>query len=265
MSPAGRGFVTLMIHRDGALTSPKLRLPVWAARALAVLGIMTAAVALVAAVLYAPVARLAARVPGLEREVERLTSENDQVRDLASRLAELESRYEQVRTMLGGDLVPRRVRADGLAVAHPVLARLPSAGAHYELGPSAPRYWPLDEAGVVTRGQVGLESGQEAHPGLDIAVPTGTPIRASGGGAVAETGDDVEYGRFVLIEHPGGYHTLYGHASRLLVSAGDSVSAGQVIGLSGSTGRSTAPHLHFEARRGGKAVDPRSLLNRERG
>ncbi|OGU09640.1 MAG: hypothetical protein A2W29_08615 [Gemmatimonadetes bacterium RBG_16_66_8] len=262
---SGRRFVTLMIHRDGALTSPKLRLPIWAARTLLVLGIVTAVTTLVAAVLYAPVARLAARVPGLEREVQRLKVDNDQVRGLASRLAELEGRYEQVRAMLGGDLVPHRAQADSLAVAHPVVARAPGATAHYELGPSEPRHWPLDEAGVVTRGQVGIGSGQEVHPGLDIAVPTGTPIRASGGGAVAETGDDVEYGRFVLIEHPGGYQTLYGHALRLLVAAGDSVSAGQVIALSGSTGRSTAPHLHFEARQGGRVVDPRALLNRERG
>ena len=89
---SGRRFVTLMIHRDGALTSPKLRLPIWAARTLLVLGIVTAVTTLVAAVLYAPVARLAARVPGLEREVQRLKVDNDQVRGLASRLAELEER-----------------------------------------------------------------------------------------------------------------------------------------------------------------------------
>jgi murein DD-endopeptidase MepM/ murein hydrolase activator NlpD len=252
------------MHRDGALTSPSVRLPLWAARTLTVLAIATAGTVIVAAISYAPVARLAARVPALEREVDRLRVENDQVRELAARLSDLEGRYEQVRTMLGGDLVPRRVRADSLAVAHPVLAQLPG-GARYEGGPSVPRHWPLDEAGVVTRGQIGTESGQEAHPGLDIAVPTGTPIRAAGGGTVAETGDDAEYGQFVLIVHPGEYQTLYGHASRVLVSAGDSVRAGQVIGLSGSTGRSTAPHLHFETRQGGKPVDPRPLLRRAGG
>ncbi|HXV85232.1 MAG TPA: peptidoglycan DD-metalloendopeptidase family protein [Gemmatimonadales bacterium] len=259
-----RRYVTLMIHRDGALTSPTLRLPVWLARVVSVTAVAVAVAVLMATISYAPVARLATRVPALEREVERLRVENDQVRDLAARLVELEGRYEQVRTMLGGDLVPRRIRPDSLAVAHPVLARLPGPHAVYESGPTVPRHWPLDEAGVVTRGQVGSDAGQEVHPGLDIAVPSGTPIRAAGGGTIAETGDDPEYGKFVLIEHPEGFQTLYGHASRLLVGAGDIVSAGQVIGLSGSTGRSTAPHLHFETRQGGRPVDPRPLL-RARG
>ena len=263
MTSPTRRFVTVLVHQDGALASPRIRLPLWVARTLSVLGLVVAVSVTVAAILYAPVARLAARVPPLEREVDRLRAENDQVRELTARLAELEGRYEQVRTMLGGDLVPRRVGADSLAVAHPVLAHVPGSDRAYETGPSLPRHWPLDEAGVVTRGQIGNESGQEAHPGLDIAVPTGTPIRAAGGGTVAETGDDAEYGRFVLIDHPGDYQTLYGHASRLLVSAGETVSAGQVIGLSGSTGRSTAPHLHFEARQAGRAVDPRALLQRE--
>ena len=73
------------------------------------------------------------------------------------------------------------------------------------------------------------------------------------------TGSDPEYGLFVLITHPDGYQTMYGHASRLLVSDGDEVSVGQVVALSGSTGRSTAPHLHFEIRRGGRSIDPRSV------
>jgi murein DD-endopeptidase MepM/ murein hydrolase activator NlpD len=252
--------VTLMIHRDGALKSPSIRVPLWAARTLLLFGSALAVAVVLGTVTHGPVVRLAARVPLLEREIERLQAENAQVRDLAARLGELESRYEQVRSMLGGDLIPRRAQGDSLAVAHPVLARAPDAPQHYELGPSPPRHWPLDEAGVVTRGQVSMGTGREAHPGLDIAVPTGTPIRAAGGGIVTETGDDVEYGRFALIEHPDGYQTLYGHASRLLVVAGEAVNAGQVIGLSGSTGRSTAPHLHFEARQGGKAIDPRPLL-----
>jgi murein DD-endopeptidase MepM/ murein hydrolase activator NlpD len=227
-------------------------------------GIVVAVAVLLGVITHGPVVRLATRVPLLEREMDRLRAENDQVRELAARLGDLENRYEQVRSMLGGDVVPRRVRADSLAVAHPVVARPPASPPHYEVGPSRPHHWPLDEAGVVTRGQVSLGSGQEAHPGLDIAVPTGTPIRASGGGIVVQTGDDAEYGRFALIEHTEGYQTLYGHASRILVLAGEAVNAGQVIGLSGSTGRSTAPHLHFETRQGGKPVDPRPLLSQTR-
>jgi murein DD-endopeptidase MepM/ murein hydrolase activator NlpD len=77
---------------------------------------------------------------------------------------------------------------------------------------------------------------------------------------VSETGEDAEYGVFVLLDHPEGFQSLYGHASRLLTAVGDTVAAGQVIALSGTTGRSTGPHLHFEIRAGGRAVDPRTFV-----
>ena len=80
---------------------------------------------------------------------------------------------------------------------------------------------------------------------------------------VEKAGTDSAFGLFVLLQHPGHYETLYGHASRLLVREGDSVQAGQVIALSGSSGHSTAPHLHFEIRLDGKPVDPLTLVKRE--
>lgn len=253
--------VTFIVHTDGALESHTYRLPLALARAAAIALAVIAVLLLLAIVLYGPVYRTAARVPGLRREIARLQLENAQVNQLAQRLEQAEARYEQVRTMLGGNIVPRR--APELIVAYPVVARVPGLREPYEDGPSLPTHWPLDEEWVVTREQSSATPGGEAHPGLDVAVPLGTPIRAAGGGVVAEAGNDPEYGRFVLIMHPEGYQTMYGHASRLLVVAGESVRAGQVIGLSGSTGRSTAPHLHFETRRAGRPIDPRTLLSRE--
>ncbi|MGH8623079.1 MAG: murein hydrolase activator EnvC family protein, partial [Burkholderiales bacterium] len=133
----------------------------------------------------------------------------------------------------------------------------------YAPGPTPPAHWPLDDGGFVTRGQVRPGAPAESHPGVDIAVPPGTPVRAAGGGTVAEAGVDRDYGLFVLLRHPDGYETMYGHASRLLVHEGDQVGAGQVIALSGSSGRSTAPHLHFEIRRGGRSLDPLALVKHE--
>lgn len=97
--------------------------------------------------------------------------------------------------------------------------------------------------------------------GIDYAVPTGTPIEAAQAGTVTVARSDATgYGTHVRIQHGDGYLTIYGHGSKLLVKAGEKVEAGQVIMLSGSTGNSTGPHLHFELRKDGKAIDPQPLL-----
>ena len=99
------------------------------------------------------------------------------------------------------------------------------------------------------------------HTGMDMAVPTGTPIRAALPGTVTVSKYNAGgYGYYVMIDHGNGLATLYGHCSRLLVQAGQTVEAGDIIALSGSTGRSTGPHLHFEVRVHGERTDPRKYL-----
>jgi murein DD-endopeptidase MepM/ murein hydrolase activator NlpD len=85
-------------------------------------------------------------------------------------------------------------------------------------------------------------------------------VRAAGGGTVLQTGVDPEYGSFVLLQHPDGFQTMYGHLSRVAVTMNSLVSAGEVVGLSGNTGRSSAPHLHFEIRREGRSLDPLTMV-----
>lgn len=94
------------------------------------------------------------------------------------------------------------------------------------------------------------------HNGIDIAVPEGTPVRPAAAGTVVFSGERPGYGRTVLIEHNNGMITLYAHNSRLAVAPGQAVDADTVIALSGSTGRSTGPHLHFEAWQAGVNVTP---------
>jgi len=102
------------------------------------------------------------------------------------------------------------------------------------------------------------------HAGVDLAAPSGTPIVAARSGTVTLARWYGGYGYAVKIDHGSGVSTLYGHNSKLLVSAGQKVSAGQRISLMGSTGDSTGPHLHFEVHLGGDPVDPVPYL-RERG
>ncbi len=259
-----REYVTIVIHRDGMPESRTVRLPIWLVRAATTAAVTVTVLVLLGAALYAPIIRLATRVPGLQEQVEQLTAENAQVMELARSLEELEERYTHMRGMLGGDVVPPRRRdTDRLPLLHPVVAAIPGER-RYHAGPSPPQHWPFDDRGVITRGQVYVGGDDETHPGIDIAVPMATPIRASGGGIVTGSGYDTVYGLFVVIDHPDGFQTVYGHASRVLVAPGDMVDAGQVIALSGSSGRSTGPHLHFEIRRDGQSIDPLSLLNEER-
>jgi murein DD-endopeptidase MepM/ murein hydrolase activator NlpD len=99
------------------------------------------------------------------------------------------------------------------------------------------------------------------HPGIDIANRTGTPILAADAGYVLLAGQDTwGYGNQVVIDHGNGFMTRYAHLQKILVKAGDSVSKNQQIGLMGSTGRSTGPHLHFEVIQNGVVRNPQSFL-----
>ncbi len=256
--------VTIVVHVDGELASRQYRVPLWAFEA----GKWSAlGVGLLVVLFFAfagPIGRAALRVPILERRVARLEEENGRVQQLAAALNRAEANYQELRTMLGVS-APRekRVVTTDLVRAVAVRARPPAAPLRYESPSPEPTHWPLDVPGFVTRGQVRPGDPAESHPGIDIAVPAGTPVRASGGGVVEAAATDPAYGLFVLLRHSNSYETMYGHASRVLVREGDSVQAGQVIALSGNSGRSTAPHLHFEIRREGKSLDPLTVVKQE--
>ena len=98
------------------------------------------------------------------------------------------------------------------------------------------------------------------HEGIDIAVPSGTAVAAAASGVVIYAGWMGGYGNLVLIDHGGGIATAYGHNSTIVVGNGSSVSQGQTVALSGSTGNSTGPHVHFEVRVNGSPSDPFGYL-----
>lgn len=101
------------------------------------------------------------------------------------------------------------------------------------------------------------------HDGIDIAAAFGTPVRATSDGVVEKAAWFGGYGLFVALRNGPAMETRYGHLSRLLVSAGQNVRAGDIIGLVGSTGRSTGPHLHYEVRVSGRPVNPLPFLGRK--
>ena len=124
---------------------------------------------------------------------------------------------------------------------------------------SVPSIMPLQDArltsgfGMRTHPVLG---GRRSHKGIDLAAPTGTPIYATADGIVERAERFSSYGLFIEIEHGAELETRYAHMSRLAVSAGQRVKKGDLIGYVGSTGRSTGPHLHYEVRISGVAVNP---------
>ncbi len=99
------------------------------------------------------------------------------------------------------------------------------------------------------------------HKGVDIGVPIGTPVKASDGGVVKFAGNMSGYGKVVIIDHGANFETRYAHNSKLHVHKGDRVFKGQIIANSGNTGRSTGPHLHFEIRKNGSAINPTKYVS----
>lgn len=133
-----------------------------------------------------------------------------------------------------------------------------SPGANLMRG-EIPRGFPL-RSGVLTS-SFGMRphpllGGIRGHGGVDLAAPAGSPVFATGPGRVTNAGWSGGYGLLVTIDHGGGNQSRYGHLSAAAVTVGQTVPAGAIVGLVGSTGQATGPHLHYEIRIGGKAVDP---------
>lgn len=104
--------------------------------------------------------------------------------------------------------------------------------------------------------------GADWHPGVDFAAKEDSEIIAVASGVVTWAADRYQYGKMIEINHGNGFSTRYGHAKEINVKAGDIVKKGQVVGLVGSTGRSTGPHVHFEVHKNGRVVDPATYIHR---
>jgi hypothetical protein len=233
----------------------------------------------------------AAKIQGVDNVIVRLQNSLDQVerRQLASLTSledSLESRTRRMRSVftdlgldigqleaatpragMGGPYVPVKLSADA-GVFERQLYRINVSRAHVERLNRTLALVPYRKPVV---GEVEFTSGfgvrsdpflgrPAMHTGLDFRAATGDPVRATANGKVASSGWTGGYGRMVEVDHGNGLSTRYGHLSEINVKVGDVVKIGQVIGLVGSTGRSTGPHLHYETRIDGEAVDPQKFL-----
>ena len=155
--------------------------------------------------------------------------------------------------------------------AHPATTPGAGAGPVAEAGGAAPDRLLLPVRGAVLTQPFGCTNvlfeprasfcaSGHFHSGVDLAARMGTPIHAAAGGVAQVANMPAGYGLYVILVHGGGLSTLYGHLEATSLQTGDRVAAGDQIGLMGSSGLSTGPHLHFEVRRDGRPVDPLPLL-----
>jgi murein DD-endopeptidase MepM/ murein hydrolase activator NlpD len=227
---------------------------------------------------------IAGRVRGLRNQakdaVDRVRSERDQI---AAKEAELE-RMQATLQARQGDLVDaraqdqqllskvqdtqQRLEGDVSDIQGQIQAQLQAAQAA-QAAPAPPAgpvqgesssgfIWPVN--GPITSPFCEPRPWEACHPGIDIGVPSGTPIQAAAAGTVAIAGPEGGYGNYTCIDHGGGLSTCYAHQESISVSVGEHVSQGQVIGISDCTGMCFGPHLHFEVRVNGQVVDPMNYL-----
>ena len=220
------------------------------------------------------------------RDVELIKGINEQVETIKRTRAELESSNNEINVKVKVIEVEKRVIADNSREKERVYKFLQTRRKEYERRIKQLEASSLEIEKFVrsrgvsrqistgslvwpARGRIVSRFGYRRHPiwggfhlhtGIDIAAPFGNPIISADSGEIIFSGWWDGYGKAIVIDHGRGYTTVYGHMSRVYMQAGQSVAKGQMIGLVGSTGFSTGPHLHFEIRYNGKPIDPLSRL-----
>jgi murein DD-endopeptidase MepM/ murein hydrolase activator NlpD len=293
--PAPRRFNFLVVHDDGRRIA-RVTLPRWLI--LSVLGLSVVVPVSVAVIYYtdylhlrsqrATLNDLAARVAAQQGVIDASQSKMREIRAEIDGWRELHARiWEPFRpevgsarrgTGIGGGTGPARVaetpdraaigdeldrltdivkgEGDNLRALERFLGRATRVLA------ALPSRWPV-------RGQVNSDYGSrvspwsakpEFHSGLDIGAPVGTPVRAPAPGIVVFAGVHAEYGQTLIVDHGNDTKSIYGHLSRLHVAVNQKVERGEAIALTGNTGRSSGPHLHYEIQVKGQSVDPTSYL-----
>ena len=251
------GAMIIHVQRESGLANRTIIFSQRQVRLFRIGAIALAALIAFGAVSWVFLAAQAARVPLLTRRVATLQHDVARVDTLQRSLNELAARFQQVQHMMGSSATPTTSVAAATPTAPTASIKstavpTPAPVAVVDSAPP-PDLWPLPMAGTL------LPSETRA---LEVAIPLGTPIRAAGAGLVVEVADDSILGKLIRISHRAGYETVYAGASEVRVAKGDHVAAGAVIALSGDAPGILEPHLHFEMRRHGVAIDASSVIKK---
>jgi murein DD-endopeptidase MepM/ murein hydrolase activator NlpD len=203
--------------------------------------------------------QIAAKEAQLERMQATLAARQGDLVDARAQDQQLLSKVQDTQQRLEGDVSDIQGQIQAQLAAAQAAAPAPAAPAGPVQGESSSGFiWPV--SGPITSPFCEPRPWEACHPGIDIGVPSGTPIHAVADGTVAIAGPESGYGNYTCIDHGGGLSSCYAHQESISVSVGQQVSQGQVIGISDCTGLCFGPHLHFEVRVNGQVVDPMSYL-----
>ena len=248
-------YVTIMLIPDGTDARHGLRMRVWVLKL-----IVAALIALLIGIalffsFYGQVLTRAAMAGKLKEENEQLRRYQFKVQLLEENLKEARRLVNRLTELAGIDFEFTELPDDSTLFAS---FDAPSAAIlTRDAGPDLT--WPsgLPMQGFISQ-DFEIESQEHYHPGVDIACAEGTPVLTTAAGTVVFADYDSTYGHLIVVQHSDTVMTLYGHNSEILVEAGQKVMAGSRIALSGNTGKSTAPHLHYEVRVNDEPIDPMS-------
>ena len=269
LSELGKGFSVIVAPR-GTGATVSFSVPGKLAIALIIiLGALLAGLAF-SGYTYVRLTILAMDVGRLERENAVLTSQTQKIDEIRAEIAEVEKMRRQIESWAGmaspeGEGVAEGAEEDDNAYVYvPMWPRRYC----YEIMRDVYLYHShllpdmiIPASGWVSRHYIVGAGGEPSHPGVDIVAATGTPVRSALDGEITFAGWDEVYGNLVRIEHNDSISTVYGHNDEILVKEGERVAKGAVIARVGNTGRSTAPHLHFEVLKNGIAEDPTLYVN----
>jgi len=246
-----RKELSFFIASNYSPNSLRFSLPLWVARLLGVIAGLLALLVVTSLVMTLAGAYRLSRLSYLESRNRQLEGEFTKVVSLRRQLARVEEQSRKMATMLGIERTPAAVNWDSVPLdSHALPEWLKGKVWGTEL---APKLLPVEYYAVSQRAN-------EGHAAIDLAAADGASVRATADGVVEQRGEDRQYGRFLLLKHGQGYESYYGHLQDWNVDKGDSVLAGQTIAWVGTTGMSTAPHLHFEIRKDGRRIDPAGVL-----
>lgn len=268
-------YVNFLIVPEGSPKSLKFKLSFLTARAIASLAGFLVVFVLVLSILHGRLLYEVILGKSLKQENERLKRYSAKVMELEKELREYQSFVQRVAQLAGAEYSGQTTAElasysqateaeDALVDPNLLEGQKPSLYALDSIiaGPDSLRHIPAGvpvEGWITQRFSMSIPGFGREHPGVDFAAKIRTEVRATANGKVAFAGWDDTYGFLVAIDHGNGYVTYYGHNSTNLVNVGDAVIRGQAIALSGNTGRSSAPHLHYEIRENDVPVNPENF------